>query len=213
MKIFVRTVSLILGLIVAALVFVFFSPDYNLYIVRSGSMEPAINTGDVVITGPAGTFGSIKPGGIVTYELGKELITHRVVSIDGNTLITKGDANEDPDSSPVQLSQVKGSYLFKIPYVGYFTSFLRTRLGRFLVIILPSIVLAGFIVKDIVKEALKNEQRLKNILKTDKTVNNMAKRNDPLKANLLEALQGYNYPEMKAVDGKTKQKMTKSVKH
>jgi len=48
---------------------------------------------------------------------------------------------------------------------------------------------------------------------TYKPYNNMTKRNDPLKTNLLEALQGYNYPEMNAVDGKTKQKMAKSVKH
>ncbi len=193
MKIIIRTVSIILGLIVVALAFVFFSPDYALYFVRSESMKPAINMGDVVIAGPAG--GGIKPGDIVTYELAKNLITHRVLSIEGNTLITKGDASEDPDPSPVQFSQVKSRYLLKIPYVGYLSGFVRTRLGWFLAIILPAIVLVGFIVKDIIKEALK----------TDKPVNNMAKRNDPLKAILREALQGYDFPEMRAVDGKTKQ--------
>jgi len=142
-------------------------------------MEPAINTGDVVIAGPAGAIGGIKPGSIVTYESGQDVITHRVVSIDGDTLITKGDASEDTDSRPVQLSQVKGSYLFKIPYIGYFTSFLRTRLGWFLAIILPAIVLAGFLVKDIIKEALKSKHRVFNVMKTDISVNNTAKRNDP----------------------------------
>ncbi len=148
-KIFVRTVSIILGLIVAALAFVFFSPDYDLYFVRSESMKPAINMGDLMIVGPAGDGDGIKPGVIVTYELGKNLITHRVLSVDGDTLITKGDANEDPDPRPVQLSQVKSRYLFKIPYIGYLNSFVRTRLGWFLVIILPAMVLVGFIVKEI----------------------------------------------------------------
>ena len=157
MKIFVRTVLTILGLIVAGLGFVFFSPDYDLYFVRSESMVPAINMGDMVIAGPVGAGGGIKPGDIVTYELGKNLITHRVLSIDGDTLITKGDANEDPDPRPVQLSQVKDCYLFKIPYIGYLTSFVRTRLGWFLTIILPAIVLVGFIIKDIIKEALRFE--------------------------------------------------------
>ncbi len=179
-RIAVRTVSIILGLIVAALAFVFFSPDYALYIVRSESMKPAINMGDVVIVGPVGAGGGIKPGVIVTYELGKNLITHRVLSIDGNTLITKGDANEDPDPHSVNVSQVKGTYIFRIPYVGYLTSFVRIRRGWLLAIILPTIALVGFILKDIIKEALKNENRVKNILKTDKPVNNMAKRNDPL---------------------------------
>ncbi len=167
MKILVRTVSIILGLIVAALAFVFISPDYDLYIVRSGSMEPAINVGDVVIAGPSGAVSGINPGVIVTYELGKNLITHRVLSIDSNTLIIKGDASEDPDPLPVKLSQVKGRYLFKIPYVGYLSSFVRTRLGWFLAIILPAMALVGFIVKDIIKEALKNEMKTKSTKYTE----------------------------------------------
>ena len=155
-----------LGLIVAALAFVFFSPDYSLYIVRSGSMEPAFNVGDVVIAGPLGS-GGIKPGVIVTYAIGKNLITHRVLSIDGNTLITKGDANENPDPIPVQFSQVKSLYLFRIPYIGYVAGFVRTRPGWLLTIILPSLILVGFIAKDIVKEALKDEKCAKTILKKE----------------------------------------------
>jgi signal peptidase I len=151
---------------VAALAFVFFSPDYSLYIVRSGSMEPAFNVGDVVIAGPLGS-GGIKPGVIVTYAIGKNLITHRVLSIDGNTLITKGDANENPDPIPVQFSQVKSLYLFRIPYIGYVAGFVRTRPGWLLTIILPSLILVGFIAKDIVKEALKDEKCVKTILKKE----------------------------------------------
>jgi signal peptidase I len=166
MKIFVWMVSIMLGLIVAALAFVLFSPDYSLYIVRSGSMEPAFNVGDVVIAGPLGS-GGIKPGVIVTYAIGKTLITHRVLSIDGNTLITKGDANENPDPIPVQFSQVKSRYLFRIPYIGYVAGFVRTRPGWLLIIILPSLILVGFIVKDIVKEALKDEKCAKTILKKE----------------------------------------------
>ena len=164
MRIFIWTVSIILGLIVAFLAFVFISPDYDLYIVRSGSMEPAINVGDMVLAGPVGT-GGIKPGVIISYELGKNLITHRVLSIDGNTLITIGDANKEPDSTPVRLSQVQSRYIFRIPYVGYVAGFLRTRPGWLLSIVLPSIVLVGFIVKDIIKEASRNEKSEKIVVK------------------------------------------------
>ena len=157
-------VSIILGLIVAFLAFVFISPDYDLYIVRSGSMEPAINVGDMVLAGPVGT-GGIKPGVIISYELGKNLITHRVLSIDGNTLITKGDANKEPDSTPVRLSQVQSRYIFRIPFAGYVAGFLRTRPGWLLSIVLPSIVLVGFIVKDIIKEASRNEKSEKIVVK------------------------------------------------
>jgi signal peptidase len=163
-RIFIWTVSIILGLIVAFLAFVFVSPDYDLYIVRSGSMEPAINVGDMVLAGPVGIDG-IKPGVIISYELGKNLITHRVLSIDGNTLITKGDANKEPDSTPVRLSQVQSRYIFRIPFAGYVAGFLRTRPGWLLSIVLPSIVLVGFIVKDIIKEASRNEKSEKIVVK------------------------------------------------
>jgi signal peptidase I len=55
-KIVVWTFSVILGLIVAGLAFIFNSPDYDLYFVKSGSMTPAINTGDVAIAGHRGVL-------------------------------------------------------------------------------------------------------------------------------------------------------------
>jgi signal peptidase len=116
------------------------------------------------LAGPVGIDG-IKPGVIISYELGKNLITHRVLSIDGNTLITKGDANKEPDSTPVRLSQVQSRYIFRIPFAGYVAGFLRTRPGWLLSIVLPSIVLVGFIVKDIIKEASRNEKSEKIVVK------------------------------------------------
>lgn len=118
-------------------------------------MKPAINMGDIIITGPFD--GEAKPRMIVTYELGKELVTHRVLSVDGDALVTMGDAMEEPDPRTVNISQVKGVYLFKVPYIGYLSSFMRTRQGWFLVVILPAMVLVSFLVKDIVREALQSE--------------------------------------------------------
>lgn len=156
MKVLSRLVTILLVLIIGGLIFSYLSPDYNIYLVRSESMKPAVNMGDMVITGPLGgpLNGEVKPGAIITYERGKGLVTHRVLSIDGETLITKGDAVEDPDSWQVTLSDVKGVYLFKIPYVGYVPNFVRTKLGWFLTIIFPASLLVASLVKDIVKEAL-----------------------------------------------------------
>ena len=156
MKVFLWLVSIVLGLVVAGLTFLYFSPGYDLRLVRSESMKPAINMGDLIITGPLNgpINGEIKPGTIVTYEYSKELITHRVQSIDGKTLVTKGDAAEDADSWLVTLSDVRGVYLFRIPYVGYVTSFVQTKLGWFLAIIIPGALLVGWLAKDIVKAAL-----------------------------------------------------------
>lgn len=150
MKILGWLVTIVLALIIASFLFLYFSPSYDMRLVRSESMQPAINLGDIVITGPLGD--EVEPGTIVTYQHGEELITHRVISVDGDTLVTQGDAVEDPDPWPVNLSDVKGVYLFKIPYIGYLANFISTKLGWFLVIILPATALVALLVRDIFKE-------------------------------------------------------------
>ncbi len=70
MKILSRLVLTVLSLILAGLAFIYFVPDYNLYLVRSESMTPALKMGDLIITGPLNgpINGELKPGMIVTYE-------------------------------------------------------------------------------------------------------------------------------------------------
>ena len=156
MKVLNRLALIVLGLVLAGLAFLYFSSGYNLYLVRSESMRPAINMGDLIITGPLNgpINGEIEPGTIVTYEYKKQLVTHRVEAIDGKTLVTKGDATEDPDPWLVTLSDVKGVYLFRIPYVGYLTNFVQTKRGWFLTVVIPGALLVLWLTRDIVKEAL-----------------------------------------------------------
>ena len=85
MKILSRLVLTVLVLALAGFGFLHFSPDYDMYMVRSESMRPTINMGDLIINGPLN--GDLKPGTIITYEYRKENITHRVYSIDSETLI------------------------------------------------------------------------------------------------------------------------------
>ena len=158
MKVFSWLVSIILALVVAGFLFVYFSPDYDMRLVRSESMKPAINMGDMVVTGPL--RGEVEPGSIVTYQRGSEIVTHRVLSAEGNTLTTKGDAVEDLDPWSVSLSEVKGVYLFKIPYLGYVADFIGTRFGWFLVIILPATALVALLIWDIFKELQRRAEKV-----------------------------------------------------
>lgn len=155
-KIFYWVGFAVLALLVGGFLFVHLSPGYDVYIVRSESMKPTINMADLVISGPVN---DLKPGMIVTYEHNKGLVTHRVLEIKGDTLVTKGDALEDPDSWPVPVSSVTNVYLFRIPYVGYLASFAQTKLGWFVVIIIPAMLLVLLIIKDILKETFKNEKK------------------------------------------------------
>lgn len=89
--------AILLALAIIGLIFVYVSPSFGLYFVKSGSMRPVINPGDIVITGPVG---EVRTGNIITFEQGEAIVTHRVIAIENGKLRTKGDANEDPDTDP-----------------------------------------------------------------------------------------------------------------
>jgi signal peptidase len=99
-------------------------------IVISGSMSPAINTGDVIVTAPVGR--SLVPVGSVI--LGRDpsrahdLLLHRVVgrNADGS-LTTKGDANVSTDSAAMPLANLRGIGRLRIPMIGI--PLLRARQG------------------------------------------------------------------------------------
>jgi len=119
--------------------------------VISGSMEPAVHTGDVIIVRPL-TAGQVPADGdIITFRSKDKpdmLITHRVVGtvkINGEprAFVTKGDANDAMDLSAVSIEQVVGRYAWRVPYFGYVSSFLHKPLGIVLFVILPGIVLVG----------------------------------------------------------------------
>lgn len=155
MKIAGKILFVILALILVGFGFVYFAPGYDIYMVRSESMEPYINMGDLIISGPVN--GSVTEGDVITFDLRGDLVTHRVYSLDNGIIQTKGDAVEDIDPWTVKSADVQGTYLFKIPFVGYFTRFIQTKLGWFISIIIPAMILVIWLAKDIVKEALKSE--------------------------------------------------------
>jgi len=146
---------LVLIAIVGALAGLYFLDDYDAYVVMSDSMQPTIKSGDMVIIGSPGSLftESLAPGEIITFERNKNLVTHRIVSMEGDTIYTKGDGQEEADPWSVsRFFDVKGSYIFHIPYIGLVSNFIKTKTGWFLCVILPAACLLGFIIKDIVKE-------------------------------------------------------------
>jgi len=145
----------ILGLTAIVLIILFLSiplwTPYRFYVVRSGSMTPTIRPGDVIVTGPAPRL--VKPGQVVVFRMGDDLITHRVVKVVNKTQVrTKGDANPAPDPFLVPMADIEASALFPIPYLGYLVWFIRSRLGWVLIVLLPALwILAGEI-KNILEE-------------------------------------------------------------
>lgn len=89
--------------------------------VMTGSMEPRLHPGDVVVSRPVAPV-ELRPGRILLADDPDQpghLRMHRYVE-DGrdDTLITKGDANPQADSTPLRRSAVHGVAFLRVPYVG-----------------------------------------------------------------------------------------------
>jgi len=90
-------------------------------IIASGSMQPALNPGDItlIISAPAAT---IKIGDIIQYRTADAPTIHRVIDIYTSSgslwFITQGDANNAPDE-PVNERNVMGKAVFTIPQLGW----------------------------------------------------------------------------------------------
>ena len=114
------------------------------YVVLSGSMEPSISAGDVVIVDERPPE-EISEGDVITFVDGSSPTTHKVIDVvqDGETIRfkTKGTANEDPDQGFVEADQVVGETMFTIPYLGRVVMLANTKLGAALFLIVPGVLL------------------------------------------------------------------------
>ena len=126
--------------------------------VFSGSMEPAIPVGGIVVIKPVDPE-TLKIGDIICFQLSEPTsITHRIINITDEGFITKGDANEDPDQWIVKKENVIGKAILTIPFIGYIGYFVRTPTGFILLILLPASAIIIMEIRNIVKELRKQKQ-------------------------------------------------------
>ncbi len=89
---------------------------YALLEVVSGSMEPIIHIGDMIVIDTKTTH--YQENDIVTfYDVNGSFVTHRILSIKGEDMITKGDNNNSEDES-IPLKNIVGKYVFKVNGLG-----------------------------------------------------------------------------------------------
>lgn len=133
-------------------------PKFGLYTIISPSMEPNVRVYDVVVDLNVFNQNDIKKGDIITFvsnsNVSKGLtVTHRVVDIISNengtkSYITKGDNNLKADQATVNINDVLGKVLFKIPQLGRVQFLIADKFGWLLVILIPSL---GVIIYDFIK--------------------------------------------------------------
>ena len=111
----------------------------RIFIVSSGSMEPAVKTGSLVIVFPSPLY---KVGDIVTYKTGKkDTTTHRLVAASGGQYKTAGDANNTPDPALITSDSILGRVVSVTPYLGYIAGFAKTPPGFILFVIVPATII------------------------------------------------------------------------
>lgn len=99
--------------------------------VVSGSMEPAIPVGSIIIVNEVESE-ELEVGDVISYKMsGGTMVTHRIVSIDteNSCVTTKGDANDVEDGNPVAFNDIVGKEVFHVPYLGYLSIYIKTPLG------------------------------------------------------------------------------------
>lgn len=99
-------------------------------VVLSGSMEPELQVNDMIIVIARDSY---EVGDVVVYQSYGTLIVHRIISIDGESVVTQGDANQTADPA-IKLSDIKGEVVASLPYVGLILTFIRSPLGIILIL-------------------------------------------------------------------------------
>lgn len=107
--------------------------------VASGSMEPNINVGDLVIINTRNK--EIVENDVITFtDASGSFVTHRVSESVTSGFITKGDANNAEDEDIVKKENVVGKYVFKIPYFGVVIHSLQNPLTLMLILIIGIVI-------------------------------------------------------------------------
>jgi signal peptidase len=131
--------------------------NYSVYTVLSGSMEPAIHTGSIVIVKPQTDYAV---GDVVTVaSKGEYPVTHRIVDMreeDGViTFTTKGDANEDADGDERAKNDVIGRAVVSVPWIGYPIAWAQKPMGFMLMIVVPGTLIVYHEILNIITEIKK----------------------------------------------------------
>jgi signal peptidase I len=114
------------------------------FVVTSGSMEPDVKKGDVILTQP---FSDYKIGDTIAFKTPQSsskreiVVTHQIVAVERRNektwFVTKGSANISEDDYLVAKDLVIGKVVITIPGLGYGISFLQTPQGILLFVLIP----------------------------------------------------------------------------
>ena len=106
---------------------------YSFFIVKTGSMEPNINMGELIIVKENKEYNL---GDVITYYDGNVFITHRVIDKSENVYLTKGDMNNEYDEK-VNYGNIIGKVIFHSEILGkIITKYLKIIISIYIVVMI-----------------------------------------------------------------------------
>ena len=152
-------VLLVLALTLVANRFVFKQDDlfgYQIYYVSTGSMEPAINTGDLILS-KAVEFDQLEEGDVITFISQQGETKGLRINAETKLITTKGDANSINDVERVSFDNVLGEYQMTLTLLGFIYRIFITPWGLVL-FIAPLLVAVVVEIINLIKTLGKEEE-------------------------------------------------------
>ncbi len=140
---------------------ILFGTTTPFFVVSSGSMEPVLWVGDIIVVNGNANFQELHTDDIIVFNepgRGNKVIVHRVYSIMDDPyrrVQTKGDNNYAPDDWRVTSGDYIGKVLFIIPKVGLLTTILTPPTNYILIII----VIAAVFILELRSQKSEEEQQ------------------------------------------------------
>lgn len=128
---------------------------HQLYVIVSPSMEPEISVGDVILS-ETYEEGELEIGDVVTYlgrsgDVAGKMITHKIVEIEGETVITQGTANTVADPA-IRREDIRSVMKYKTVVLSAVYRVIRTTVGFVCLVLLPLVVMIGWEVVGLIRE-------------------------------------------------------------
>lgn len=132
------------------------------YVIVSGSMQPELDIGDIVVVKDV-EENELQKGDIISFREGQNVVTHRIIEIENKDnqeqFKTKGDNNNSVDNNPVKMDAIEGKVITAIPLIGNIALILQ---GKLTIILIVIIFYAYFVKSEQVKNK-KEKRRLKRL--------------------------------------------------
>ena len=133
---------------------------YKMYVIISGSMQPELEVGDIVVVKKINP-NDLKKDDVISFRKGQTIITHRIVEVKNAEeklqFLTKGDNNNTNDKDLVSDKEIEGIVVNKIQKIGKIVLKLRDKTLIIVIILIYYI----FLMYDQSVQKRKNLRRIK----------------------------------------------------